>query len=261
MKKISYLLYAAGAFIIYVMLMWYFSVPPHLIEDELERTISESLGTDIRVEISGFNKGPFFTMHFNDLDIYRIEDHALNVSNISVRVNPMYFYNKHLTFTLDGSIGNGYIEGKFELPDGGTIKAGNVDLGSIDYLQGLGVSSAGSITASSILSNDSFETKFKVENFSIESSFLNFIPLISSFRTVQGLITVKGNDVTISSLTFEGDKGYARAKGNIMNGSMDMVFELMPETGMLEDFEKMLIKQYESSPGYYVIPYKGRLSL
>lgn len=261
MKKISYLLYAAGAFIIFVILIWYFSVPPHLIEDELERTISKSLGTDIRAEISGFKKGPFFTMYFDDLDIYRIEDHVLNISNLSVRVNPLYLFKKHLAFTLNGNIGEGHIEGRFELPEGGTIKAGNVDLGSINYLKNLGVNSTGSITASAILSNNSFETRFRIDDLNIESHALDFIPLISSFRNVRGLITVKGNDVTISSLAFEGDKGYARARGNIVNGSIDMVFEFMPETGMLEDFEKMLIKQYESSPGYYVIPYKGKLSI
>jgi hypothetical protein len=83
--------------------------------------------------------------------------------------------------------------------------------------------------------------------------------LIDSFRKVQGLITLSGNSVTINSLSLDGDRAYARAKGNIINGSADMTFELMPEFRKLEDFEKLLIKKYESSPGHYVIPFKGRL--
>ena len=75
------------------------------------------------------------------------------------------------------------------------------------------------------------------------------------------MLISEGDKLTISSLSFDGDKGYARAKGDIEKGMVDMKFEFMPEFGKLEEFEKMLIKKYESSPGYYVFPYKGRLPI
>jgi hypothetical protein len=62
-------------------------------------------------------------------------------------------------------------------------------------------------------------------------------------------------------MTFEGEKGFARLKGNISNGVMDLELELMPDAGYFvnerESLELALIRQYQISPGYYLIPVKG----
>jgi hypothetical protein len=40
---------------------------------------------------------------------------------------------------------------------------------------------------------------------------------------------------------------------------MNMNLEVMPISGMLEDYETMLLSRFRVSPGYYVIPIRGPL--
>ena len=71
------------------------------------------------------------------------------------------------------------------------------------------------------------------------------------------VVAIKNNIITFDSVSLEGDKGYARLKGRITNGYMNMALEIMPEAGKLTSLEKMLIGKYIVSPGYYVVPLKG----
>ncbi len=54
------------------------------------------------------------------------------------------------------------------------------------------------------------------------------IPLLNTFRKLRGSLSVKGNTVMIDSVSLEGEKGYARLKGDIKNGVTDLSLELMP---------------------------------
>ncbi len=261
MNKILALLSTAAALIIFVLLLWYVSVPQELIEKQIKRSIARSLGNDITVEITGLSKGPLFTLHFDRIEIYKDTLHALTITDLSTQINPLYIYKKNIELSLNGKIGTGDIRGTFLLPDGGSFSAQKIELASIHYLKGLGIESSGYLSADAILNKSSSEIRFTVGDLNISKSPLSVIPLISSFKSSQGMLTVAGDKLSVRSLSLDGDKGYARAKGYINKGMVDMKFEFMPEFGKLEEFEKILIKQYESSPGYYVFPYRGSLPI
>jgi type II secretion system protein N len=261
MKKILILLYSAAALIIFIILAWYISVPTSLIEDRFLETVSRSAGPDIRTEITGLSKGPFFNLHLDGLDVYYDDKHAIKFTDLTLQLNPVYLLRKNLAVTLDGKLGSGDIHGDLRLPEGGTFSADSVELASIPYLRSLGVKASGQLSAEVILKKDSMEARFRIDRLQLNESPLSMIPLINSFEEVQGMVTMKGKRITVHSLSLDGEKGYARAKGDIINGSANMTFELMPEFGELEDYEKMLIKKYESSPGHYVIPFSGKLPL
>lgn len=261
MRKFLILLYSLAALIVFTILIWYFSVPSDLIKENIEKTISRSIGANTGVKITGLNKGPFFTLHLDDLAIFKGNDHVINASDISVQINPLYLYKGAVGLDLNGKIGNGSIDGVFKEVGKGVIKAKDIDLSSIQYLKDMGINCSGYLSTETKLDKDSSETRFTVTGLGMKGGALDILPLVNSFNKAQGLIIADKDQITVTSLSLDGDKGYARAKGRIVNGSVNMVFELMPESGRLEEFEKMLIKQYESSPGYYVFPYRGRLSL
>ncbi|MBI4826902.1 MAG: type II secretion system protein GspN [Nitrospirae bacterium] len=261
MRRSLIFLYSSAAIIIFTILIWYFSVPDNLIKENIEQRISRSIGANTGVKITGLEKGLFFSIHLDDLAIYKGAAHIINASDISVQMNPLYLYKGDIGLDLNGKIGGGHINGIFKEADKGVIKADGIDLSSLQYLKGLGINCSGILSSETILANNSSETKFTVTGLSMKGGALDILPLINSFTKAQGLIIADKKQITVTSLSLEGDKGYARAKGKIVNGNADMVFELMPEFNRLEEFEKMLIKQYETSPGYYVFPYRGKLSI
>ena len=73
------------------------------------------------------------------------------------------------------------------------------------------------------------------------------------------MLHLQANTIKIPSISLEGDKGYARIKGDITDGFMNLILELMPSTDELQPIESMLISKYQISPGYYVIPIEGPL--
>lgn len=261
MRKILIFLYSAAAFIIFTILLWYFSVPSDIVKKKIEKTISLSIGANTSVKITGLDKGPFFSLHLDDLAVYNGGTHIISASDISVQINPLYLYRGDIGIDLNGKIGTGNINGNFTKPGRGVIKTKDIDLATLQSLKDLGINGSGMLSTETIINETVSETRFTVIGLSMKGGTLDVLPLVSSFTEAQGLIIAEENKTTVKSLSLDGDKGYARAKGKIVKGRVDMVFELMPESGRLEEFEKMLINQYESSPGYYVFPYSGRLSI
>jgi hypothetical protein len=87
------------------------------------------------------------------------------------------------------------------------------------------------------------------------------VPL-NLFQSISGSIDVRENVMHITSISLEGKDVNARLKGNIKANTMDLTMELMPGRSFIEnplflnEFDR-----YKVSPGYYVIPVRGDLSL
>ncbi len=99
--------------------------------------------------------------------------------------------------------------------------------------------------------------QFEIPDLDIAESALSVIPFLNTFHKIQGALSIKNNIITFDSVSLEGEKGYARLKGRITNGYMNLSLEVMPEAGKLTSLEEMLIGKYIVSPGYYVVPLKG----
>jgi hypothetical protein len=190
MKKILIPLYIAAALVIFTILVWYISVPTSLIKDKLIETISASAGPNIHTEITGLSKGLFFNLHFESLDIYDGDKHAIRITGLSLQMSPAYLYKRNLAVTISGKLGSGDIHGDLHLPDGGTINADNVGLDSIPYMKSLGIRGTGSLSAEAILKKNSLEGKFRIEGLHLEESPFSMIPLINSFNEAQGIATM-----------------------------------------------------------------------
>lgn len=242
-------------------LLWFFAIPDYLIKDTIEGFISTMENSGVKVSIEKMRKGFFFIISADTLDIKIGKDHAFKIENISSRINPLYLLKKQLAFSVRGKIGRGVINGSFKLPEGGDIYITNVELDAIPYLASIGIKGDGIISGSINLKKHTSDIIFKVHNCNIKSLTINLPISLSSFNKMQGGLSLRENIITVNSVSLEGEKGYARLKGSVINKGkdkfMDMTLELMPTTTELKTPELMLINKYQVSPGYYVIPIKG----
>jgi type II secretion system protein N len=244
---------------VFILLVWYVSIPDDLLKEEIEDSVSNSQDLNINASVKGFKKGLFFTFNAEGLDLKRGDIPVLSVTDISGRLNPLYLLKKELALSIKGKIGTGDIVGHFKLPAYGSMSIKNASLISIPYLTGIGIESNGYISADILLKENAVQVVFEVPDLDIKDPDSMTIPFITSIRRIQGAFSIKGGTIKLDSTSLEGEIGYARLKGSVKNGLMDLVLELMPSPGRVKQAELMIIEKYMVSPGYYVIPLKGPL--
>ncbi|MBI5194953.1 MAG: type II secretion system protein GspN [Nitrospirae bacterium] len=261
-KALIYFLIIIISFIISIPFVWYFAVPVSLIKDSLEGSVSAQNSQDgISVSTEGLRKGFLFTVHADRIDFQAGRAPSLSITNISVRINPFYLLKKQFVFSIKGTVGTGNIDGSFRLPASGEMALTNIEINAIPYLTSLGLKGEGFISGKAVLKNNAIDVLFEIPDAALQDAVIK-VPLpLSWFNKIQGVFSITGNAVRIDSMTFEGEKGFARSKGSINNGIMDLELELMPDAGYFanerESLELALIRQYRISPGYYLIPVKG----
>jgi type II secretion system protein N len=82
------------------------------------------------------------------------------------------------------------------------------------------------------------------------------------FTGARGAMTVDGSTLRVQSFALEGEGIYARLRGDITAGRMNLTMELMPEKSFRDqNLVFMLLTKYQVSPGYYSIPLNGPLPL
>ncbi len=244
---------------VFLILIWLFAIPIDLIHEKIEDSISNSADAHIHARINGLRKGFFFTLYADGLDLIINNIPALNIEHITVSFNPEYLIDRQFAFSMEGKIGTGDINGLYKLPGPGEIKINRAELNAISYLKHFGIEINGYVTSDIKIKNNTVNVVFKVPDLDIQDSVLTIIPFINTFRTMQGAMSLKENRIKINSISLEGEKGYARLKGEIKNNFMNLALELMPIEGKLNSLETMLIGKYMVSPGYYVIPIKRSL--
>jgi hypothetical protein len=80
------------------------------------------------------------------------------------------------------------------------------------------------------------------------------------FHEIKGAATIKDETVEVQSLALSGRGVYGRVRGSIKGMNVDMSLELMTDLSSgLGSLAHTVLGQYHVSPGYYVIPLKGRM--
>lgn len=268
MTRTRKLLYIITGVPVFIILAWYFAVPDSLVKSAIEDAVSNNGKLDATTSINGLKKGLFFTVHMDSLELTINKTPAITITDITAKINPLYILKKQLAFSVKAKIGDGDMEGSFKLPvrlgesdksEKGTLKMDNVEINDISYLASAGISGRGIISALLNLKNNVAEVTFKIPDADIQALLMG-IPLpVSSFNKIHGAFQAENNTIRVTSISLEGDRGYARLKGDITNGFMNLVLEFMPVANGLTPEESMLISKYQISPGYYVIPIEGPL--
>ena len=260
MKLLNFL-YGITGLIVFLILVWLFAVPNELIKERMENAVSMSGNGSMTLSIDGISKGIFFSLYADSIDLSIDNKQAITINDISIKFTPRHLNAGRLAFNVKGSIGSGIIEGILMLPMRGDFTIDKVGLNSIPYLKRFGIEIGGHITSDIKVNNQKADAVFNVPDLQIRNSAETMIPLIDTFRRMQGSVHLDGNDLQVNSISLEGEKGFARLTGQIKNGFANMTLELMPVEESLNTLESMIIGKYIISPGYYAIPIKGPIPI
>ncbi len=258
MKIIRNIFYTAAGAVLFIILLWLIAVPVSLIQEQIESAAENSGNTSMRLSVEGLRKGVFLKIYADSLDLYIDDRHALRITDFAGTYSPMHLRQGKIGFAVNGQIGKGTVDGTITLPLEGTIHVDRADLGAVPYLARFRMDIKGSVNSDITFLNDSAQAVFDVPDLYIDDTD-SVIPLLHTFSRLQGSLSIRGNTLIIDSVSIEGDKGYARLKGNVRNNVMDLELELMPDARKLDAMESMIIGKYIVSPGYYVVPLRGPL--
>jgi type II secretion system protein N len=260
MNKLLNVLYVLTGLIVFLLLVWFFAIPVSLIQSNIEDVVAQSGNNNMKLSIEGLRKGLFLNLYADQLDLEIDNKPALIVTEFTGRFAPGYLLDGKLAVRIKGNIADGELNGVFQLPVNGEMKIERAALDKIPYLTRFGIDVKGSAYAEIFMDIEAVNIVFKVPDLSIDES-TTIIPLLNTFHALQGSVSIIQNKVQVESVSLEGDKGYARLKGNIINNRMDLAIELMPDREKLNALESMMIGKYIVSPGYYVVPIKGMMPL
>lgn len=173
-------------------------------------------------------------------------------------------------------IGGGFVTGDLSLTKGGAMRLeiGGVRLEDIPFFptvtgaQVKGVLRVkGNIRGPQRMANG--EVQIEVRDAMLAGVKIGETPLPdASYRTVQGMLGIKGGKATLESLTFQGEGLYVRLKGDIplttplAAAPLNLALELMPKPETLErqKFIFLFLAKYLTTPGHYQIPVRGTLA-
>jgi len=253
------------AFIALVFIIWalWIAIP----SASLQFIIEDSFPNEsIHVEITGLEKGLFYTMNAEKVIIRSPGKELLVFDSVRSRIDPLRLMILKLRLTADGNIGGGTFSGYLRLGKGAgqmLFDVKQAEINKIPLLRKIGVQGTGAISGKVSLINDSVTIVFATDNVNFEPSLVAGIKLpLNFFHRATGSLTAKGNILTIESVSLEGKDVFARLKGRIQNSLMDMTMELMPGRTVIENPIFLAeVERYKVSPGYYAIPVRGNLSL
>ena len=253
------------AFIALVVIIWalWIAIPSASLQFLIEDSFPHE---SIHVEITGLEKGLFYTLSAEKIIIRSPGREFLVFDSVRSRIDPLSLMILKLRLTADGNIGGGTFSGHLRLGKGAgqmLFDVKQAEINRIPLLERIGVRGTGTISGRVSLMNDSVTIVFATDKVNFEPSLVAGIKLpLNFFHRATGSLTAKGNILTVESVSFEGEDVFARLKGRIQNSLMDMTMEVMPGRTVIEnplflaEFER-----YKVSPGYYAIPVHGNLSL
>ena len=259
MKKI--LLAVAGIPVVF-WLIW-MTFPASSIQSMLEDSVR---GANLTMEVHGLKKGFFYALNVDSATLKSSGEELVSFSNIRCRIKPLGLIRMQLDVSLDGEAGSGKIAGNSVLKKNGSqtifdYKA--VDLGEMPFLKRGGIQGTGTLSGRFFVSDDKGHIEFATRGAHFEPMVVSGIRVpMNFFNDVTGSLVIGRNAIEVVSVYLAGKDVYARLKGFIKNSVMDLNMELMPGRSFLENpLFNMEMDRYRVSPGYYVIPVRGNLSL
>ncbi|MEW6215521.1 MAG: type II secretion system protein GspN, partial [Nitrospirota bacterium] len=222
-------------------------------------------GNNLLVETEGFKKGLFYSFKSNGIMLKKSNNILLSIENVVGRINPLSLFMMKLTLSFNGNIGGGKIIGEVDLLKRKnqvniSIDSANVD--EIPFFAIIGLSGKGVLSGELRFRDRSGDLRFSIKDTRFEGrSFSGVTVPMGIFHNARGAMVINGDTVKVSSFSLEGEGIYARAKGDIRGGFMDLTMEIMRDssfTGETHIFS--MIESYKVSPGYYVIPIKSNIS-
>ena len=255
------------AFALVVAGIWFIVLSDSLIIS----LINGSLGREnIDFQTEGFTKGAFYSFTAERIILRKREVKGdsliplLVFRNVHGRLDLPSLFRMRPALDFGGEMSGGEIEGKVGLTgkETLTVKGSTIHINGVPFLEAAGIQGDGLLSGDFHMSNDTGEVKFWVSEANLKSvSWGGGVVPLDMFHEIKGAATIKGETVEVHSLTLSGQGVYGRVRGNFKGMNADMSFELMTDSSSgLGSFAHAMLGQYKVSPGYYVIPLKGKMS-
>jgi type II secretion system protein N len=218
----------------------------------------------IEIEVEGLEKGLFYNMSVERLVLKSSGEEQVSLDNIHARINPLPLILLRLNLYFDGGIEGGIISGHMNLARNKMRMDVNVkeaDISEIPLFKIAGLQGTGTISGRFTTINGKGHVEFFTEDASFEPAIFSGITVpLNFFHSVRGSFDIKGNIINVVSVALGGKNIYARLKGTIKDGVMDLNMELMPGISFIENPLFVYgLEKYKVSPGYYLIPVKGKI--
>jgi type II secretion system protein N len=233
----------------------------------IQSIIEDSVrGTNLTMEVQGLKKGFFYALSVDKVTLKSSGEDLVSFNNIRSRINLIGLIRMQLDISMDGEAGSGKIAGNAILKKSGlqtTFDYKAVAVGEMPFLKRGGIQGTGTLSGRFFGAGDKGHIEFVARSAHFEPVVLSGIRVpMNFFNDVTGSIVIGENVIEVVSVYLEGKDIHARLKGVIKNSVMDLNMELMPGRSFLENpLFNMEMDRYRVSPGYYVIPVRGNLSL
>lgn len=251
-------------FLFFVVGLWSIAIPESLIVDLIEGSLSRDY---IYLRIKGLEKGLFYNFSAEEILLKKrgaggdSEDFLLQFKNVSGRLDFMSLLELSPELSFDCGMNGGDIRGEIRLAGDRDVRINGsaISIKGIPFLEPLGIRGEGIMSGDFSLRDGRGELRFSVSGLRLDNASFGgvFLPL-EIFGGIKGAAAISGETVEVRSFAMSGKGAYARVRGNIKGGRMDMTFELMTDSSFtLEPFFGALLEPYRVSPGYYAVPLRG----
>jgi len=246
--------------------LWFIALPESL----LIALINGSLGKeDINFETEGFRKGSFYNFSAERIVLRKrgIKGDSytplLVFRNVHGWLDFMSLFRIRPELNFEGEMNGGEVAGRVGLTgkENLTIRGNTIHMKGVPFLDTLGIQGDGLLSGDFHMSNDTGEVKFSVADANLKSaSWGGGVVPLEVFHEIRGAATINDETVEVRSLALSGKGVYGRVRGSIKGMNVDMSFELMTDSSFgLGSLTHAVLGQYKVSPGYYMIPLKGKM--
>ncbi|MCI4624990.1 MAG: hypothetical protein L3V56_03420 [Candidatus Magnetoovum sp. WYHC-5] len=260
---ITKVFYVISSLVIGVVLLlfglWYIAIPEKFIEAQLKSL----LPLPYRMEFARLNKGVFFYMDFEIISLYKDKEKLLVIERLKASVKPSELIFGNVKVYLNGDLAGGNVFSTIVPKDNIYLAFNQINLNQIGYLKKVGINGEGVLNGVFEYSKNTGNLKFTIEPFMYEDYFKGstYLPL-KYFKGVRGALSVVGfKGINITSLTAYGEGIFVRVKGEADFNHVDLTVELTSEANFPDKDKLLLLKNYETSPGHYLIKFKKQLHL
>jgi type II secretion system protein N len=246
--------------------IWFIALSDSLIISLIDGSLGKE---NIDFQTEGFRKGAFYSFSAERITLRKREiggdfTPLLVFRDVRGQLDFISFFRMRPELDLGGEMSGGEVAGKVGLAgkEDLTIRGNAIHIKGIPFLDTLGIQGDGILSGDFHMSNGAGEVKFSVVDASLKSaSWGGGVMPLQLFHEIKGAATIKGETVEVRSLALSGKGVYGRVRGSIKGMNADMSFELMTDSSFgLGSLTQAVLAQYNVSPGYYVIPIKGKMT-
>lgn len=259
MKKIL----IALVFIIVIVCSVWIMFPANSIQSIIEDSVTDK---KFNLEIKGLKKGLFYNLSAESIILKSSGVKVVSLTGIHGNVDPVSLTVLRPKIMMNGNIGGGNFSGTLGFAKNKVqvnIDFKQVGINEAPFFSQIGIRGEGTVSGKLVMKDNKGNIEFVTKDANFEQAEIAGVSVpLNFFHSVTGIIDINGNLLSIGSLFLEGKDINARLKGVIKDAVMDLKMEIMPGKSFAENPLFISgVEKYKISPGYYVIPVKGNLSL